>query len=422
MLGETKKPRARRGLTDRMIKQAGIGVLIDGHGLRLKVTANPRTGDLRKSWIVRVTVKDGPVREIGLGSAFDVPLKQARERAGEVRRLARGGVDPIAARKAAVAQRAAEAARAMTFRQCAEACIEAKRSGWRNAKHAAQWASTLERYAYPVFGNVPVAEVDLAMVLRAIEPIWNTKTETASRLSQRIKIVLDWAATRGLRSGDNPARWHGHLDTLLPARTKVRRVRHHPAMPYDTVPAFMQSLATTDGVGAIALQLLILTAARTSEVLNARWSEFDLDRGVWLVPSERMKAGREHRVALSKPAVALLRRLKQGVTAEWLFPAARGDKPLSNMALLKLLERAGHSDLTVHGFRSSFRDWAAECSAQPREVVEAALAHTVGDKVEAAYRRTDFFDRRRQLMEEWARHCMSPKRGDVVSLRGRKEQ
>lgn len=258
------------------------------------------------------------------------------------------------------------------------------------------------------------------MVLKAIEPIWNTKTETASRLSQRIKIVLDWAATRGLRSGDNPARWHGHLDTLLPARTKVRRVRHHPAMPYDTVPAFMQSLATTDGVGAIALQLLILTAARTSEVLNARWSEFDLDRAVWLVPSERMKAGREHRVALSKPAVALLRRLRQGVTTDWLFPAARGDKPLSNMALLKLLERAGHSDLTVHGFRSSFRDWAAECSAQPREVVEAALAHTIGDKVEAAYRRTDFFDRRRQLMDEWARHCISPKRGDVVSLRRRK--
>jgi integrase len=400
----------RRALTERMVKQAKPGVLIDGKGLRLKVTANPRTGELRRSWILRVTVKGGPVREIGLGSADDIPLKDARERAVTARRLARDGVDPIAARNSERAERAAEAARAMTFRQCAEAYIEAHRAGWRNAKHAAQWTATLKTYVYPVFGEAPVQAVDVTLVMKALEPIWKTKTETASRVRQRIEAVLNWAKARGLRQGENPAQWRGHLDKLLPARAKVQRVEHHEAMPYAEVPAFVAELKESDRVAASALRLLILTATRTSEVLNAKWPEFDMEAGVWRIPAERMKAGREHRVPLSSDAVAILRKMsllrRKG---DYAFPGLKAEKPLSVTALSGLMDRDGRSRVTVHGFRSSFRDWAAEQTNFPREVAEAALAHVLADKVEAAYRRSDLFEKRRQLMQAWARFCATPK-------------
>lgn len=288
----------RRSLTERMVKQAKPGVLIDGGGLRLKTTINAKTGALRKSWLLRVKVVGGRTRELGLGSAEDVSLKEARERALSARKLARSGVDPLEARDAERAERAVEAARAMTFEQCARACIAALSSGWRNEKHGLQWTSTLKTYVFPIFGNAPIQTIDVGMVLKVLEPIWPTKTETASRVRQRIETIIDWARARGLRDGDNPARWKGHLDRLLPARAKVQRVKHHPAMPYGDVPTLMARLREDDGEASRALRFLILTAARTSEVLNATRGEIDFEKGVWLVPGERMKAGRAHRVPL----------------------------------------------------------------------------------------------------------------------------
>lgn len=247
---------ARNKLTDRMVKQARKpGVLIDGAGLRLRVTANANSGELRKSWVLRVTVKGGPIREIGLGSAVDIPLAEARERATEARKLARDGLDPIDARDAEIARRALEAARAMTFRQCAEALIASHEAGWRNAKHRQQWTNTLSTYVYPVFGDLPVQAIDVALVMKAIEPIWQTKTETASRVRQRIEAVLDWATVRGYRQGDNPARWRGHLQKALPARTKIQKVKHHAALPFAELPAFMSALRAMSGDSARALSL-----------------------------------------------------------------------------------------------------------------------------------------------------------------------
>ncbi|MBL8548999.1 MAG: integrase arm-type DNA-binding domain-containing protein [Hyphomonadaceae bacterium] len=414
----------RRALTDRMVRQAKPGVLIDGRGLRLRVTANRRSGEIRKSWVLRVTVKGGSVRELGLGSADDISLAEARERASQARKLARDGIDPLAARDADRAARAAEAARAISFRQCAEAYVDAHRAGWKNAKHAAQWSSTLESYVFSVFGDLPVQAVDVALVMKALDPIWKTKTETASRVRQRIEAVLSWAKVRGYRSGENPAQWRGHLEKLLPPRSRVQRVKHHAAMPYAEVPVFMASLGERDSVAASALQFLILTATRTSETINAKWSEINLAEEVWTIPADRMKARREHRVPLSKDAVALLKSVQplEG-KAGWIFPGDRETRPLSNMAFLELLKRMG-CPVTAHGFRTSFRVWAAERTNFPRETAEAALAHVLADKVEAAYRRTDLFDGRRKLMEAWARFCGAPNaKGEVVSIasaRGRK--
>jgi integrase len=300
-----------------------------------------------------------------------------------------------------------EAARAMTFRQCAEAYIEAHKAGWQNAKHAAQWSSTLKTYAYPVFGALPVQAVDVALVAKVLEPIWKAKTETASRLRGRIERVLDWATVRGYRQGDNPARWRGHLDQLLPARSRVQKVQHHPA-----------DLGKQESTSALALEFLILTATRTAEVIGATWSEVDLDVAVWTIPAGRMKAKKEHRVPLSKPTLAILRRLHKHRAGEFVFMGAKPGRPISNMALFILLKRMGRSDLTVHGFRSTFRDWCAERTNFPREVAEHALAHSLPDKVEAAYQRGDLFEKRRRLMAEWGRFCDRPTTaGKVLPLR-----
>jgi integrase len=411
-------------LTDKQVKAAKApGVLIDGKGLRLKLTANPKTGELRKNWIWRGKVKDGAVREIGLGAVDYVSLEAARKRARVLREVAKAGIDPIAQRNAERARKAAEAARAMSFRQCAERYIEAHKAGWKNVKHAAQWPSTLEQYAYPVFGKVSVADVDQAMVMKVIEPLWGEKTETASRLRGRIEIILDWAAVRGLRSGDNPARWRGHLDKALPARSKVQKTKHHAAMSYDELPAFMTKLRTAEGLAARALELCILTATRSSEALEARWSEIDLDKGVWVVPASRMKAGREHRIPLSAEAQKLLQQQKPapGNEREFVFEGARRGRPLSNMAMLQVIRRM-ERDVVVHGFRSTFRNWCAERTNFPREVCEAALAHVVADKVEAAYMRSDLFEKRCELMARWAEYCRTPQlagAGNVTSLRKR---
>lgn len=387
----------------------------DGGGLYLQV--GPTGG---KSWLFRFT-RQGKAREMGLGPLSALSLAEAREKAGEVRKVLLAGADPLEAREAEKAKAEAEEARGMTFTECAEAYIAAHEATWRNPKHRQQWRNTLKTYAEPVFGELAVASVDLAMVMRVLEPIWSEKPETASRLRGRIEQVIDWAAVRGYRQGENPARWRGHLDKLLPARGKVRKVEHHAALPYEEIGAFVADLRTRDAVAARALEFTILTAARTSEVLNAAWGEVDLAAKVWTVPGERMKAGREHRVPLSPQAVAVLKgmvKLRRG-DSEWVFPGARDGRPLSSMALLMLLRRMERGDLTSHGFRSTFRDWCAEQTAFAREVAEAALAHTIGDKVEAAYRRGDLFDKRRRLMVAWADYCDQPmvKKGKVVLLK-----
>jgi integrase len=388
----------------------------DGGGLYLQVTPSGA-----KSWIFRFMLH-GRAREMGLGPLHTISLAEARERARECRKLRLDGIDPVEARSAKRAKERLAAATAMTFAECAERYIAAHRTGWRNPKHAAQWPSTLQTYAYPVFGLLPVQAIDTALVTKAIEPIWQAKPETASRVRGRIEAVLDWAKVRGYRDGENPARWRGHLDKLLPARAKVRKVEHHPALPYAVMGEFVASLRQQEGVAARALEFLILTAARTGEVIAARWNEFDLAEKVWTVPADRMKAGKEHRVPLSAAAVAIIEQMQATRVADqqFVFPGGKLGKPLSNMAMLKLLQRMGRGELTAHGFRSSFRDWAAERTNFPREVAEMALAHTVGDKVEAAYRRGDLFAKRRRLMEEWARHCEFTKgTGKLVALTGR---
>jgi integrase len=356
---------------------------------------------------------------MGLGAISAVGLSDARIAAGEARKLLHAGIDPIEDKKGQADRARLESARSVTFKACAEAYVKAHAPGWRNPKHANQWRNTLATYAFPVFGDLLVQSIDTDLVQRVLEPIWTSKTETAGRLRGRIEAVLDWAAARKYRTGENPARWRGHLDKLLPAKSKVQKIEHHPALPYADVGSFIAKLRERDGTAARALEFAILTAARTSEVLNARWDEVDLGAKVWTIPAARMKAGREHRVPLSSAAVAVLKSVHvEG--AELVFPGAKKGNPLSNMALLKLLDRMGRSDLTTHGFRSSFRDWAAERTNFPREVAEAALAHVIRDKTEAAYRRSDLFDRRRKLMEAWASHCTTVKStagATVVSLK-----
>ncbi len=388
------------------------GMYHDGGGLYLQVRAAGA-----KSWIYRFML-DGRPREMGLGPVTAISLAEARKRAAECRRLRHDGADPIEARRAHRDQRKLEAAKAMTFDTCAAAYIEAHKASWRNGKHREQWRNTLNSYASPVFGSLPVQAVDLALVMKALEPIWKTKPETASRLRGRIEAVLDWATVRGYRKGDNPARWRGHLDKLLPARAKIQKVVHHPALPYSEIADFMVSLRSQEGIAARALEFLILTAARTGEIIGAQWDEVDLKAKIWVVPGARMKAGREHRVPLSGPALAIIKKMNEIRESDFVFPGGKKGKPLSNMAMLAVLKRMGRDDLTAPGFRSTFRDWAAERTNFPHEVVEMALAHTIENKVEAAYRRGDLFQKRRQLMEAWARF-IAGERAEVVPISSR---
>ncbi len=369
------------GLNAQKVRNAKLpGLYGDGHGLYLRVGK----GDA-KSWVLRYMIA-GRAREMGLGSEADYRLAEARERARQARKLAKDGADPIDARRAARAKAKVAAAKAMTFRQCAEAYIKAQAAGWKNAKHAAQWPSTLTTYVYPAFGNLPVAAVDVGLVMKAIEPIWTEKPETASRVRGRVESVLDWATARGYRSGENPARWKSHLENLLPRPSKAKaavrrdngRGEHHAALPYGEIAAFIAELRQQKGVAARALEFGILTAARTGEVIGARWQEIDLVAKVWTVPAERMKADREHRVALSGAAIAILEEMAAIREGDFIFVGGRAGRPLSEM--FAALRRMGRDDLTVHGFRSTFSDWCAEETAFPSEVREMALAHAVGDK------------------------------------------
>jgi integrase len=326
-------------------------------------------------------------------------------------------IDPLKKREAENSAKKLEAARSITFEQCAKAYVEAQTAGWRNAKHAQQWTNTLATYVYPTFGSVAVAEVDVAMIMKALEPIWTAKPETAGRVRGRIEAVLDWAKARGYRDGENPARWRGHLSNLLPARMRVRAVKHHAALPYAEIGSFMADLRTKEGTAAAALEFLILTAARTGEVIGARQSEIDFRVRIWTVPAERMKGKRQHRVPLSSAAMKVLERAN-AAGSEFLFPGLTAGQGLSNMALLKVLERINRGDVTVHGFRATFKAWATERSNFPRELVEAALAHVPEDKTEAAYQRGDMLEKRRRLMSTWAEFCAKrAPASTVVSLR-----
>jgi integrase len=355
-----------------------------------------------RSWILRATV--GSVRRhIGLGGFPDVPLAAARDRAREVRDQIRAGVDPIEFRKSVRDAQRKASARGLTFSQAAERWHRSKSVEYRNQKHAAQVLSTIAAYAGPVIGDLSVAMITLSDVVRVLEPIWASKTETASRLRGRIESVLNWATVSGFRSGDNPARWRGNLDAVLPKPARVRHIEHHRALTAEDMPAFMSDLRQVDGMGARALEYLVLTATRSGEVRHATWDELDLRSRVWTIPGRRMKAGREHRVPLSDQAVKLLRSLPRFQDSPFVFAAPRGGA-LSDMTLSAVLRRM-NVHAVPHGFRSTFRDWAAERTNFPSEVVEMALAHTITNKVEAAYRRGDLFDKRRKLMADWARHC-----------------
>jgi len=391
------------------------GYYCDGAGLYLQVS---KSGS--KSWIMRYTL-DGKPCEMGLGSFVTFTLADARQRATAQRKLLTDGIDPLAKKHSDLLARRMADANIITFDKAAAAFITANSPAWRNAKHGDQWRNTLATYASPVIGALPVSKIETAHVLRILSPIWSTKTETATRVRGRIEKILDWAKVQGYRTGDNPAAWRGHLSEALPTPSKVADAGHHAALAWVEMGAFMVALRAAQGAGARAMELIILTATRTSEVLNAKWTEFDLDAALWVIPKERMKGFREHRVPLSAAALAVLEKAKAESTGgEFVFMGGKKGAPLSNMACLQTLKRMDRGDLTVHGFRSTFRDWVSESTSYPRDVAEMALAHAIEDKSEAAYRRGDLIEKRRALMSDWAAHCAVVRvSGDVVAIRAK---
>jgi len=401
------------------VKNLPTGRHTDGGGLQLLVK---KTG--ARSWVFRFML-NGKSRDIGLGAATGpdaISLAQARDKAIDLRRLVQSGIDPLQERARIDAASEAEAQAThiagITFKASAKGYIAAHSDSWKNAKHRAQWPSTLENYVYPVMGDLPVADISTEHVMSVIEPIWKTKPETASRVRGRIETILDAAKARGYRQGENPARWRGHIALMLPARTRLSRGKH-PALPYDEVNLLITDLQSRDATAALALEFTILTAVRSGETIGATWNEVDLGKATWTIPAERMKAGKEHRVPLSARALEILETTK-AMGSDYLFAGAKGGK-LSNMAMAMMIRRMheaktnagekGYIDpkqnriATCHGFRSSFRDWAAESTGYSHEVCEMALAHTIANQAEAAYRRGDLFDKRRKLMDAWASYC-----------------
>jgi integrase len=395
------------------------GMYADGGGLYLRVTPQGT-----KNWVLRYMLNRKP-RWMGLGPLPLYGLAEARARALDARKKRHEGIDPIDARRAQRMRQRLDAARAVTFKQCAESYIASHQAGWRNEKHKYQWSATLSAYAFPVIGDLPVQTVDTGLVLKVLERIWTAKPETASRVRQRIENILDFAKVRDWRDGENPARWRGHLDKLLPARSRVHQVKHLAALPYAELPAFLANLRTRAAIAARGLEFLVLTAARTGEVIGARWNEIDLLDKTWTVPAARMKAHREHRVPLSERALAILAELQAARQSDladaFVFPGHRPDAPLSNTAFLMLMRRMGRDDLTAHGFRATFKTWSSERTSVQNEIAEAALAHVIGGKVEQAYRRGDLFEKRRRLMQQWATFCTTTptqaRLGNVTPLR-----
>lgn len=393
-----------------------VGMHLDGAGLYLQVTERGR------SWIYRFkSPVSGNTREMGLGPVHTFNLARARELAMEARGQVKAGFDPIEVRKAGNEAMRIAAANAITFEDAATQFIDAQKAGWRSPKSEAQWSSSLRTHAHPIIGKFAVADIDVAAVLRVLDPIWRVKPETASRIRGRIERILDWATVRGYRKGDNPARWRESLKSQLPDRAKVQAVKHFAALPYAEIGAFVEVLRTREVIAAKALEFTILTAARTGEVIGALWDEFNLADAVWIIPAERMKAQREHRVPLSPAALTVIQGMEEVGESEFVFPGGRQGRPLSNMAMLTLLKRMGRNDLTVHGFRSSFTDWGVEQTNYANEVRESALAHTIFNAVERAYRRGDLFDKRRRLMNDWAKYCTTVTKSGgkmVVAIRG----
>ncbi len=366
-----------------------------------------------KSWIYRYQLR-GKRHEIGLGSIKNKILSEAAKAAEEYNEKKKQGIDPKTHK--ITLQRTADTTAEWTFKRCVDKYIETHSPAWKNSKHISQWENTLETYAVPVFGHLPVDQVNTALVLEVLEPIWHTKTETASRLRGRIENVLSWSIVRGYREGPNPAIWRGHLSMLLPQRSKIQKVRHFSALPYSVINEFMNLIKQHESISAKALKLLILTASRTNEIIGAKWEEFDMDTKVWTIKAKRMKAERDHREPLSIQAIQLLSNLDQ--INEWVFPGQGNNKHISNMTMLKFTQiDLNRPEITVHGFRSTFRDWAAEVSNFPRELAESTLAHTLGNKTEAAYQRGDLLEKRRKMMQAWADYCDIQEAADVLSIK-----
>jgi integrase len=389
------------GLTARKVVTAKPGKYSDGGNLYLIVS---ETG--ARKWVLRFTWR-GRAKEMGLGTPATVSLADAREKAASARRKIAQGQNPIDERK--------RTSGVPTFGEMADQVRETLSVGFRNEKHKAQWKSSLATYAAPL-SSKPVDTITTDDVLAILKPIWTSKAETASRVRGRIEKVLDAAKAKGFRDGENPARWRGHLDHLLPRPSKLAR-GHHAAMPYDEVAGFVANLRERETIAALALELCILTAARSGEILGMRWSEIDLDKKIWTVPAHRMKAGREHRVPLSQRATAILVRLTDNRSGDFVFPGQRRDKTLSNMAMEMMLRRMKIENATVHGFRSSFRDWGGNETSYPRDLIETALAHVIGNETEQAYRRSDALEKRRKLMEAWASYCEPKTHSNVLHLR-----
>ncbi len=390
------------------VRTAKAGRHADGGGLYLQTT--PGAHGLSKSWIFRYALR-GRERFMGLGPLHTVSLAEAREIARQARQLLLNGVDPVDAKSARIAKARIESIKAKTFQEAAREYIDSHDAGWRSAKHVREWTDTLARFVYPVFGDLPVQAVNVDLVLQVVRPIWETKTETASRVRGRIEMVLNFAKARGLREGDNPASW-AVLKHVLPPRAKVHRKQHFEALPYTEVGAFMAKLRKLDGSAARALEFAILTACRFGEVRGATWNEVEGD--VWTIPAARTKAHREHRVPLCKRSAEIVEEMRSMQQGELIFPGRSGHAPLGQMTLLNVLERLGRKGTTVHGFRSTFRDWCGARTNFPREVAELALAHRIGDAAEQAYARDDLFQKRRKLMEAWGAFCSTPQIGGKV--------
>jgi integrase len=377
------------------------GLLSDGGGLYLRIAPGGS-----KQFIFRYAV-NGRLRDMGIGPTHTVDLAMAREKALEARRLRLEGIDPIAHKRARVAALQAADAKAMTFKQCAEGFIRDNEKEWKNSAHRQQWTSTLAKYVYPELGELPVAAIDTPLVLKVVKPLWTDKTVTGARVRGRIEAILGWATVHRYRSGDNPARWQGLLEHALPAQSKIAKTEHHAALPYTEVAPFMVKLRQEASPAAKCLQFIVLTAARLVEATEATWAEIDFEGRTWTVPAARMKAGKEHRVPLSDAAIMVLEAMRAVRMSDFVFPGLRDGRPVGTRTVQDLVKRH-NGEITVHGFRSSFRDWAAERTNFPREVAEKALAHAVADATERAYQRGDFFEKRRRLMDGWADYCAKP--------------
>ena len=410
MVGKGMQRRPQR-LTALSITRAKTpGYIHDGSGLYLQVAP---AGS--RSWIFRYSLA-GKRREMGLGPYPAISLAEARNCATEARSLAKRGMDPIDARNVLRAHRRLEESRSITWDQAVEQFLSTHERTWRNAKHRQQWRNTLTGYASPFLGNFAVASIGTPEVTKVLDAVWHEKPETASRVRSRIERVLDWAQVRGYREGENPARWRGHLDKVFPTRSKIRRVEHHPAVAIDDAPAIYARLSEATGMAALALRFVILTAGRAGEILGAHWSEIDPREAIWTIPSARMKAGHAHRVTLSREALAVLKEAAKYRINDRVFPSSRRGRPISSNSLINALQAAGGGNGTVHGFRSTFRDWCSERTSVSHEVSEMALAHTIGNHVEAAYRRGELLKKRMALMELWSQFLLRPQGANVLPM------